>query len=170
MAINQDPATSAQGYLDDPRNENVLVYVNGEFVPRHDASVSVFDAGFDGVPPRHRRGLRRDADIGAPHAAVHDDLAQHVIGGVAGDRERESMRRRDHRSIDADNAATTVEQRTPGVARIQRDVGLNHIVNRTTAETEHRARQRADDAGRYREVKAERIAHCNRNLPGNDAA
>ena len=49
---NQDPATSAQGYLDDPRNENVLVYVNGEFVPRHAASVSVFDAGFvlgDGV-------------------------------------------------------------------------------------------------------------------------
>lgn len=49
---NQDPATSAQGYLDDPRNENVVVYVNGEFVPRHDASVSVFDAGFvlgDGV-------------------------------------------------------------------------------------------------------------------------
>src|ERR1700675_3325499 len=49
---NQDPATSAQGYLDDPRNENVVVYVNGEFVPRNDASVSVFDAGFvlgDGV-------------------------------------------------------------------------------------------------------------------------
>ena len=49
---NQDPATSAQGYLDDPRNENVVVYVNGEFVPRDDASVSVFDAGFvlgDGV-------------------------------------------------------------------------------------------------------------------------
>ena len=49
---NQDPATSAQGYLDDPRNENVVVYVNGEFAPRNKASVSVFDAGFvlgDGV-------------------------------------------------------------------------------------------------------------------------
>ncbi len=45
-------ASSAQGYLDDPRNEDVLVYVNGEFVPRDQASVSVFDAGFvlgDGV-------------------------------------------------------------------------------------------------------------------------
>jgi len=36
---------SAQGYLDDPRNEKVLVYVNGEFVPRHEARVSVFDSG-----------------------------------------------------------------------------------------------------------------------------
>ena len=43
---------SAQGYLADPRNEQVLVYVNGEFFPRHEARVSVFDSGFvlgDGV-------------------------------------------------------------------------------------------------------------------------
>ena len=44
--------SSAQGYVDDPRNTGVLVYVNGAFVPRDQASVSVFDAGFvlgDGV-------------------------------------------------------------------------------------------------------------------------
>ncbi|SON56044.1 Branched-chain-amino-acid aminotransferase [Hartmannibacter diazotrophicus] len=44
--------TSSQGYVDDPRNENVLIYVNGDFFPRDKASVSVFDAGFvlgDGV-------------------------------------------------------------------------------------------------------------------------
>lgn len=43
---------SAQGYLDDPRNESVLVYVNGEFFPRNEARVSIFDSGFvlgDGV-------------------------------------------------------------------------------------------------------------------------
>ncbi|WP_439572078.1 aminotransferase class IV [Phreatobacter sp.] len=43
---------SAQGYLDDPRNETVLVYVDGAFVPRGEARVSVFDSGFvlgDGV-------------------------------------------------------------------------------------------------------------------------
>jgi branched-chain amino acid aminotransferase len=43
---------SAQSYLDDPRNDNVLVYVNGEYVPRNEARVSVFDSGFvlgDGV-------------------------------------------------------------------------------------------------------------------------
>jgi branched-chain amino acid aminotransferase len=44
--------TAAQGYLPDPRNEAVLVSVNGNLVPRHQAMVSVFDAGFgfgDGV-------------------------------------------------------------------------------------------------------------------------
>jgi len=43
---------SAQGYLADARNDKVLVYVNGAFVPRNEARVSVFDSGFvlgDGV-------------------------------------------------------------------------------------------------------------------------
>lgn len=44
--------SSAQGYLADARNDRVLVYVNGAFVPRNEAVVSVFDSGFalgDGV-------------------------------------------------------------------------------------------------------------------------
>jgi branched-chain amino acid aminotransferase len=51
--MNDDStSTSAQGYVDDPRNDSVLVYVDGEFVPRDRAVVSVFDAGFalgDGI-------------------------------------------------------------------------------------------------------------------------
>ncbi len=38
--------------LPDPRNESVVVYVNGDWVPRADATVSVFDSAFlvgDGV-------------------------------------------------------------------------------------------------------------------------
>jgi branched-chain amino acid aminotransferase len=44
--------SSAQGYVDDPRNDDVLVYVDGQFVPRNQAVVSVFDSGFvlgDGI-------------------------------------------------------------------------------------------------------------------------
>jgi branched-chain amino acid aminotransferase len=44
--------SSAQGYKKDARNDSVLVYVNGDFVPRNEAKVSLFDAGFvlgDGV-------------------------------------------------------------------------------------------------------------------------
>ncbi len=44
--------SSAQGYLPDPRNEQVLVYVDGDLVPRGKAVVSVFDSGFvlgDGI-------------------------------------------------------------------------------------------------------------------------
>ena len=47
-----DASGSAQGYVDDPRNEHVQIYVNGEFFARDAAKVSVFDAGFvlgDGV-------------------------------------------------------------------------------------------------------------------------
>src|SRR5664279_6349631 len=43
---------SAQGYVADPRNDGVLVYVNGDFVPRDEARVSIFDSGFvlgDGI-------------------------------------------------------------------------------------------------------------------------
>ena len=50
--MNPTTGESAQGYVSDPRNEQVLVYVNGEYFPRHEARVSVFDSGFvlgDGV-------------------------------------------------------------------------------------------------------------------------
>ena len=46
------PRSSAQGYVDDPRNDDVVVYVDGKFVPRNQAVVSVFDSGFvlgDGI-------------------------------------------------------------------------------------------------------------------------
>ncbi|MBZ9559802.1 MULTISPECIES: aminotransferase class IV [unclassified Modicisalibacter] len=43
---------SSQSYLADTRNEDVIVYVDGEFKPKHQATVSIFDSGFvlgDGV-------------------------------------------------------------------------------------------------------------------------
>jgi branched-chain amino acid aminotransferase len=45
-------AQGTHDFEDDPRNERILVWVNGELVPRERAVVSVFDAGFvlgDGV-------------------------------------------------------------------------------------------------------------------------
>ena len=45
-------ARGSQAFLPDPRNEALLVWVNGRLVPRAEAVVSVFDAGFvlgDGV-------------------------------------------------------------------------------------------------------------------------
>lgn len=38
--------------LDDPRNEQILIYINGELTPRHLAKISVFDGGYltgDGI-------------------------------------------------------------------------------------------------------------------------
>ena len=45
-------STGTHEYLEDSRNENVLIYLDGEIVPRPEAKVSVFDSGFllgDGV-------------------------------------------------------------------------------------------------------------------------
>jgi branched-chain amino acid aminotransferase len=42
----------SQGFIEDPRNADALIYLNGALVPRSEALVSVFDAGFglgDGV-------------------------------------------------------------------------------------------------------------------------
>ncbi|MEO8926378.1 MAG: aminotransferase class IV [Caulobacteraceae bacterium] len=42
----------SQDYAADPRNDTILVYLNGGLVPRREAKVSIFDAGFsmgDGV-------------------------------------------------------------------------------------------------------------------------
>jgi len=50
--MNATSTESAQGYAADTRNDSVLIYVNGEFFPRNEAKVSVFDSGFvlgDGV-------------------------------------------------------------------------------------------------------------------------
>jgi len=47
-----DTAHGTHDFMDDPRNAEVLVCVNGTLVPRNQATVSVFDAGFvlgDGV-------------------------------------------------------------------------------------------------------------------------
>jgi len=44
--------SGAHDYLDDPRNENILISVNGDLKSRNEAMVSVFDSGFllgDGV-------------------------------------------------------------------------------------------------------------------------
>ena len=46
------PGNGTHEYREDPRNRHVLIHVNGEYVPRKDAKISVFDSGFvlgDGV-------------------------------------------------------------------------------------------------------------------------
>ncbi|MCH8299784.1 MAG: aminotransferase class IV [Candidatus Marinimicrobia bacterium] len=43
---------STHDYIDDERNNNILIYINGDLLPRSEAKISVFDSGFllgDGV-------------------------------------------------------------------------------------------------------------------------
>jgi branched-chain amino acid aminotransferase len=68
----------AHAHEDDPRNESVLVYLNGDLVPRPEAVVSVFDSGFvfgDGV----WEGLR----VYGGHPAFLDDHLDRLYEGAA---------------------------------------------------------------------------------------
>jgi branched-chain amino acid aminotransferase len=52
MQEKDDAIGGSQGYLDDPRNDGVLISLDGVLTPRDEAKVSVFDSGFvlgDGV-------------------------------------------------------------------------------------------------------------------------
>src|ERR1044072_2049020 len=63
--------SGAHDHADDPRNDQILIWVNGELRPRAEASVSVFDSGFvlgDGV----WEGLRG-------HDGHPAFLAQHLV-------------------------------------------------------------------------------------------
>ena len=45
-------AKGTHSYIQDQRNENIIIYINGEFFPRKEAKISIFDSGFllgDGV-------------------------------------------------------------------------------------------------------------------------
>jgi branched-chain amino acid aminotransferase len=52
MEEREEPGEGSQDYVGDPRNDNVLISVDGALTPREEAKVSVFDSGFvlgDGV-------------------------------------------------------------------------------------------------------------------------
>jgi branched-chain amino acid aminotransferase len=95
LASESDQTHGTHEYVDDPRNDEILVSVNGELRPRAEAVVSVFDAGFvlgdgvweglrvrDGHPAfldRHLARLYEGAaaialDIGMPPADLADEL------------------------------------------------------------------------------------------------
>ncbi len=70
-------AHGTHDFEDDPRNRNILIYVNGELKPRDEAKVSVFDAGFilgDGV----WEGLR----VSGGHPAFLDQHLDRLYEGA----------------------------------------------------------------------------------------
>jgi len=51
-ATNTELGQSTHAYVHDARNDNILIYINGELYPREEAKISVFDSGYilgDGV-------------------------------------------------------------------------------------------------------------------------
>src|SRR5206468_6499631 len=64
-----------------------------------------------------------------------------------------SARGRDLR-VDADHATVAVDQRTAGVAGVDRRIGLDDMLDRESVRSLELALQRADDPGRDRAIEA----------------
>ena len=82
---------------------------------------------------RNGRLLRRYSDVGAPHAAVPHQLAEHEVRRVRRDREADALRALDDRRVHADHLAARGDQRPAGIAGVERRVGLDHVVDQPSA-------------------------------------
>ncbi|WP_211341067.1 hypothetical protein [Paracoccus methylarcula] len=83
--------TSAQSYDGDPRNDDALIYVNGDFVHRDRAMVSVFDAGFvlgDGVWEGLRLVNGRLLSLDAHLDRLFEGSDHHFVASASGHRNR----------------------------------------------------------------------------------
>src|SRR3954471_11022848 len=101
MSAGQAITHGAHDYPDDPRNLDILINVNGRLLPRSQAVVSVFDAGFvlgDGV----WEGIR----VSAGHPAFLEQHLDRLWEGAAAialdiGRGREQMTAELYRTLDA---------------------------------------------------------------------
>lgn len=101
----------SQDYFEDPRNTHALIYLNGAMVPRDQAKVSIFDAGFvlgdgiwEGIRLHHGQFLFLDAHLdrlfrGA--RAISLDI------GLSSDEVRDALRR----TVDANSMDSGVHIR-----------------------------------------------------------
>ncbi len=104
-------SNGTHSYQDDPRNSSVLIYVNGELLPRDQAVVSVFDSGFilgDGV----WEGLRLH---NGRFAFLDEHLARLFEGARALDLDvgmsREAMEQALYRTVEANKMRDGVHVR-----------------------------------------------------------
>jgi branched-chain amino acid aminotransferase len=68
---------STHEFIEDPRNQDILIYVNGELFPRSEAKVSVFDSAFlvgDGIWESFRLHNGKLAFVGPHLARLHANL------------------------------------------------------------------------------------------------
>ena len=114
-------------------------------------------------PRRQRPRAAGDPEVGAPEAALRhqraDDLPRRVVDGH---REPEADAR--DRGVDADDASASVGERAARVARVQRRVGLDHVVDDPAAPGRQRAPERRDDARGDRAGEPVRVADRDHEL------
>ena len=79
--------------------------------------------------PMQRRCLARHTNIATSNASLLDQPRGYKLRGVARNRETDSLRRPNHRRVHANHFAGGVRERSSGVSRVQRRVGLDDVVD-----------------------------------------
>ena len=85
--------------------------------------------------------------IGAPHAAVTYQLPEHEIRGVGATAKQIPCAPMITAVLMPMTSPARRHQRAAGIARVERRVGLDHVVDQAAALTAQRAAQRRDHAG-----------------------
>ena len=117
-----------------------------------------------GRPRGERAAAAGQAQVGPADPAVPDEGGEDGLRrGVERDGETEALADAgtDDRRVDADDPAPTVGQRTAGVARMERGVGLDHVVDdpgHLAVGGGQRASEGGHDPGADRAAEAERVA------------
>ena len=82
-------------------------------------------------PALERDRLTRHTDVASSDASFVDEFSRDEFRGVDRDGKTEPLGGHDHRGVDADHFASRIDERTAGVPRIQRGVGLDDIIDQT---------------------------------------
>ena len=98
--------------------------------------------------------LAADADPAASEDSVADQSLGDELSGGRRDREADALGGKDDGSIHADHCSGRVHQRAAGIARIERSIGLDDVVEQSPGRAAHRAPQSADDARGYGVLEA----------------
>src|SRR5579862_200928 len=110
-------------------------------------------------------GLRRDSDVAAPDASVPQQTAGDKLRRIDADREADSLRRQDRSSIYSDYAPCGINQRSAGIARIERSVRLYDIIDQPAGVRAQGTSQCAHHSSSDGRLKPVRITNCDYQLP-----
>ncbi len=113
---------------------------------------------------QQRHVLARHSQVGATDLPVGHQLCGHEFGRVDPHRETDALRREDDRGVHSDDLAPAVRERATRVARVERRVGLDHVVDQAAGHRAQRTPQRAHDTRRNAALKAQRVADRDHQL------
>src|SRR5439155_4208223 len=112
----------------------------------------------------YRRVLARTTDTSPPDPSIFNQPARDEFRRIDGNRKANSLGRPDHGGIDSDDVTVRRDQRSPGIARIQRGIGLDNVIDQPAGLRSERTAERAHHTGRDGRLKAIGVANGNDQL------